>query len=129
MVKVLHMKKCISIAWLFLSVSAYPQALRDINYAYQYNPDEPFSFSLRPVIGSGSFTILYSLQVKDTAGLMNEYSIQWEARNMLIDKEGTPVVMEDHVMSLYRSGLQGRVTIRAADAPKFIVAKVVKNSL
>lgn len=129
MVKVLHMNKCICLALLLLSVTAYPQALRDINYAYLYNPDESFSFSLKPVMGPDSFTILYSLQVKDTTGLMNEYSIHWEGRTMLIDKEGTPVVLEDQVIAHNRSGFQGRATIRVADAPEFLVARVVKNSL
>jgi GWxTD domain-containing protein len=116
-------------ALLFLSATAWSQPLRDINYAYLYNPDELFSFSVRPVRGSESFAIVYTLQVKDTAGLMNEYSIHWEGRTMLNDKEGTPIVMEDHVIAHNSSGFQGRATIRVADAPPFIVARVTKNSL
>src|SRR5688500_7719537 len=98
------MTKCISIVLLFLSATAFSQALRDINYAYQYNPDETFSFSLKPVRGPESFTILYSLQAKDTTGIVREYSIQWEGRSMLNDKDGTALVLGDHVMTHNRSG-------------------------
>ena len=123
------MTKCISIALLFLSFTALSQALRDINYAYLYNPDESFSFSLKSVRGPEYITIMYSLQARDTAGLMREYSIQWEGRSMLNDSEGMPLVLRDHVMAHNRSGFQGHAIFPVADAPKFVVAKVVKNSL
>jgi len=123
------MKKIISIAGILLSVSAYAQPLRDINYAYLYNPAEAFSFNLKPVRGETSFTIRYTLQVRDTVGFMKEYSIQWEGRSLLSDKAGVAIALSDHVISRSGSGLQGSARINLADAPKYVVATVIKNSL
>jgi len=128
-VKVLNMKKFISVVLLFLSVTAWSQPLRDINYAYLYNPDETFSFRLKPVRGAEFFTIVYSLHTKDTAGLMNEYTIEWEGRDMISDKDGKPLVLNDQVISRHKTGFEGRATIRLVGAPNFVVAKVIRISM
>lgn len=129
MVNVCHMRKFISVSLLLLAITAVGQPLRDINYAYLYNPDESVSFDLRPVRNNGVFTILYRLQVKDTTNFKDEYAIEWESRNMLSDKEGNSLSMSDHVSKLDKSGLYGRATISASPAPRFIVAKVIRNSM
>ena len=128
-VNVSPMKKFAGMALLFLSGVAFAQPIRDINHAYLYNPDEIVAFSLKAVRGPESFAILYNLQVSDTAALMTEYSIVWEGRDLLSDKEGTPLRMSDHVVTVHRSGLSGRAAIMLAGAPKYLVAKVVKNSI
>ncbi|MGC1242581.1 MAG: GWxTD domain-containing protein [Chryseosolibacter sp.] len=122
------MKKFISFALLILAINAVGQPLRDINYAYLYDPDEAFSFTIKPVRNQGSFTILYNLQVRDTAGFRDDYVIEWQSRTMLSDKEGVPLSLDAHVSTTHKSGLQGRGTISMVPAPKYIVAKVVKNS-
>ena len=96
-------------AVLLVSCSAlYAQPLRDINYEYLYNPDAALAFQLRPVASEGAYTILYNLQVKDTVGLMDQYTIEWEGRGLLSDKEGTRLALKDVVMSRSRNGLSGR---------------------
>ncbi|MEX2233486.1 MAG: GWxTD domain-containing protein [Cyclobacteriaceae bacterium] len=122
------MKEYISIVLLFLSCASWSQPLRDINYEYLYNPDTSVSFILTPVRGEGSFTILYSLHAKDTVGLTNQYSIQWEGRNQLSDKEGNSVALNDHATTRNASGLQGRGTINLTDAPNYIVARVINTA-
>lgn len=124
----MYMKKYISIVFLLLSITVYAQPLRDINYVYLYNPDEAFTFNLKSVRGEGSFTILYALQVKDTSGFMNDYSIQWEGRALLNDKAGTDLSFNNNVSARNKSGLEGRAIIPIQDAPKYIVARVIKNS-
>lgn len=124
----MYMKNCISIVFLFLSITMYAQPLRDINYVYLYNSDEAFTFDLKPVRGENSFTILYTLQVKDTSGFMNDYAIHWEGRGLLIDKEGAGLSWNNHVSTRTATGLEGRASISIANAPKYIVARVVKNS-
>jgi GWxTD domain-containing protein len=123
-----YMKKYITLVFLFLSIAVYAQPLRDINYVYLYTPDEAFRFNLKPVLGERSFIILYTLQVKDTSGLMNDYSIQWEGRGLLSEKEGKDLSLDHHVTTRNRSGLEGRAAISMEDAPKYIVARVIKNS-
>lgn len=117
-------------AVLLVSCSAlYAQPLRDINYEYLYNPDAALAFQLRPVASEGAYTILYNLQVKDTVGLMDQYTIEWEGRGLLSDKEGPRLALKDVVMSRSRNGLSGRGTIDLNEAPKYIVARVTNNKL
>jgi GWxTD domain-containing protein len=122
-----NMKKNLCIVLLFLSATASAQPLRDINYSYVYNPEEPVAFYLKAVRGDRSFTILYSLEVKDTSNLVDEYTIHWEGRSLLSDKEGVGIVLMEHSTFRTGSGLMGRAII-ALDAPRHIVAKVVKSS-
>lgn len=122
------MKKYISIAILFLSFAGYAQPLRDINYVYLYNPDEAFAFNLKALRSEGSFTILYTLQVKDTSGIMDDYTIHWEGRGLLNEKEGADVSFDSNESTRNKSGLEGRAVISMQNAPKYMVARVTRNS-
>ena len=121
------MKKYIAFVLLLLSVASFAQPLRDINYEYLYNPDGPVSFSLRPVRTDSAYTILYSLQAKDTTGIMSRYAVQWEGRDLLSDKEGNSITLagRDSVTSRVPTGIRGRWTISAAEAPRVVVARVI----
>lgn len=122
------MKNYLIVFSLIFSVSSFGQPLRDINYEYLYNPDAFVSFDLRPVRDGQSFTILYNLHVRDTAGLLSQYSVQWEGRAQIGDKEGTPLTLSDLLVSRHSLGLEGRGTIDVAGAPRYLVAKVVNNT-
>jgi GWxTD domain-containing protein len=74
--------------FLFVCTSLAGQALRDINYNYLYNPDAKISFQLKPVKSAEGWTVLYQFELKDSQGNLNEYSLQWESRKALSDKEG-----------------------------------------
>ncbi len=120
------MTKYTSLVVLFLSANIYAQPLRDINFAYLYNPDEAFAFQLKAIRDEQSFTIQYSLQVRDTSA--NDYSIQWEGRNLLIDKNGMPLSLNVNERARAKSGMEGQAVLPVLDAPKYLVAKVVKQS-
>lgn len=120
------------IAFLFLlpvAFTSYTQPLRDINYEYLYNPDAPFSFELKPVRGREQYTILYSLQAKDTVGLADQYTVEWEGRTLLSDQEGSSLVLEQHSRTRSRSGFSGRGRVSRAQAPQYVVARVVHKGL
>lgn len=122
------MKKYLSIVLLVLTVGLHAQPLRDVNYAYQYDPDGALVFELKGVRVDGSYLILYNLQVRDTAALMSDYTIQWEGRSMLSDKEGTGMALDKQTIARTRGGLRGRGVISAEVAPRYLVAKVIRNS-
>jgi GWxTD domain-containing protein len=124
----LIMRKHIGIIFLFLSVASYAQPLRDINYAYLYDPAADFTFDLKPVRGQKEFTVLYKLQLKGASAKIDDYSIFWEGRSMLNEKEGVTLSFTGHVPERGPSSLEGRATIPVAEAPAYIAAKVVKNS-
>jgi GWxTD domain-containing protein len=124
----LIMRKHIGIIFLFLSVASYAQPLRDINYAYLYDPAGDFTFDLKPVRGQNGFTILYKLQLKGASATIEDYSIHWEGRTMLNDKEGVTLSFTGDVPLRRPSALEGRATIPITGAPAYIAAKVIKIS-
>lgn len=126
--KAFVMGKILSIVFLFSSVAAVCQPLRDINYEYIYDPDAFVSMQLEPVKRESSFTILYDLQVKDTLGFADNYVIQWEGRSLLSDKEGIAIELENAQVERTSKGLRGTGTIPADDNVKFLVAKVIYNT-
>lgn len=127
-VKSIVMEKIIIfLVFLLLSVISHAQPLRDINYEYLYDPDASVTFHLRPVRGEQSYTLLYSLHVKDTTGLLHQFRIDWESRSQLSDKEGNAITLNDHLTSRHAGGLQGSGSIPLSEAPQFLVARVTNQ--
>jgi GWxTD domain-containing protein len=127
-VTTLVMKKCITLVLILLTIRGVSQPLRDINYNYLYNPAESFSFTLKPVRLSDSWKIIFALEVKDTS-VHDAFSIQWQAREGLIDKDGALLSSFVDQTESASPGLTGSLTIPFADAPKIVVAKVTNNTL
>lgn len=120
------------IALLFLcsvALTSYTQPLRDINYEYLYNPDAPFIFELKPVRGQEFYTLLYSFQVKDTVGLRDQYTLEWEGRTLLSDQEGTSLVLQEESRTRNPWGFSGRGKVSRTQAPQYIVARVIHKGL
>jgi GWxTD domain-containing protein len=121
------MKKSLIFVFLGIVLGAHSQSLRDVNYNYLYNPDESFTFYLKPVRQAASWKILYGFHVKDTAQRA-QYSTQWEVRESLNDKEGVALTQFDSAGVKHSPhGLNGIITINSTDAPKILVAKVMNN--
>lgn len=124
--------KCLTaILCFFLVLNLQGQPLRDINYAYLYNPGESFSFDLKSVRQPSSWILFYKLQLRDTAVRVDDYTVQWETRQTLSDKEGTPLTSSFEIKETSRSssGFTGTITLAHASAPNMLVAKVVHNTL
>ncbi len=120
------MRKYLSVVFFLSCIASFSQPLRDINYEYLYNPGAPVTLDLKPVRTAGSFTLLFNFSVRDTVG-MNQYSIQWEGRNLLSDKEGTPIALNELLIARHSLGWTGRGSIPIEQAPKYIVGKVVHS--
>lgn len=123
------MKKIFVLVFLSVAVPGLCQPLRDINYEYLYNPDAPVLLHLKPVRGANVFTIVYHLQVSDTSGLKDTWSIAWEGRQMLGDKEGTPLTLADVTESRATNGLHGSGTVPVAGHPRYLVGRVINKTL
>lgn len=119
------MDKVLSIMLMFSSFAAVCQPLRDINYEYMYDPDAFVTMQLEPVKRGSSFTILYDIHVKDTAGFATNYVMEWEGRTLLSDREGKSVFLEDAEVERVASGMRGSATIRPDENIKYLVAKVI----
>ena len=114
---------------LLPSLACHAQALRDINYNYLYNPLERITFEMAPVRSASSWTINYTLQVRDTAmDRTEDYDIEWQKREALSNKEGEALSPETKQYVKRSDRLTGAITIAAADAPKILAARVVNRS-
>jgi GWxTD domain-containing protein len=71
------------------------QALRDINYRYQYNPEENLRFVMNTVRGAEQHTTYFRLQMLDSITPSNDYTIEWQLRDALSDKTGKTITSED----------------------------------
>jgi GWxTD domain-containing protein len=122
------MRKLIIALFVLVQFNANSQALRDINYSYLYNPDEPIRFTMEPVRLSDSWKILYSLELKaGTEGIKN-YVIEWQGRDALSAKEGVTLnasIIDEKTETA--SALSGYVSISIKDAPKILVARVING--
>jgi GWxTD domain-containing protein len=123
------MKNYICLVLLIISVTVFGQPLRDIDYAYVYNPDEAFSMQLKPVRSGSDFIVVYSLRVKDTVAIAEEYTIEWQGRAMLSDKDAQAVSFTDNQPRYTSNGIEGSATLPVEQAPKYLVARVIRKSM
>jgi GWxTD domain-containing protein len=106
------------------------QALQDINFSYEYNPAESFSFRLIPVKESNQWVVFYKLNVRDTSLSSSNFTIQWETRQTLGEKQNSGFQTAFAVKEQNRSATDfyGTVTLDTQQAPKILVAKVINTN-
>jgi GWxTD domain-containing protein len=120
------MKLRFIIIFSLLSSLLHAQALRDINFSYQYDPEQRVAFKMKPVNDGSGWKVLYHLNVGDTADLSN-FEIQWQGRDALNTKDGNDLsgLIDDNVSRKTGTGLSGYIAFELQDAPKIVVAKIV----
>lgn len=126
------MKNNLFVIFLLVSGVAEGQTsgatLRDINYNYLYNPEEKFSFDLKPVRLSGGWKILYAFHSSDTSTHASEFNIEWQGRDGLSTSESVNFSDKvDNGVVTSKNGFAGSLTIPFSEAPKVIVAKVINT--
>jgi GWxTD domain-containing protein len=118
--------KYLIVIFIFCCMSGVAQPLRDINYNYQYNPEEKFLFTLLPVKLSDSWYILYELNLRDTTQNINLYKIEWQIRENLSNKDGRLLdTSSDSSFITSKSKLSGNIKIPFTSIPQVIVAKII----
>jgi GWxTD domain-containing protein len=119
---------------LILLAIAFPwfanaQALQDINYSYLYNPNSPFSFSLRAVQMNTEWRIFYDLTVRTAATSPQRYSIEWSTRTDLDDKQGVLLATDSTNLTNHvdDQSTYGRLSLPINNSPRIVVAKVLDS--
>jgi GWxTD domain-containing protein len=126
--KELAMKRNLFALFLLASVTAMAQPLRDINYNYLYNPDSKFTFELKPVRVAGGWKIIYSFLLKEAGANIDEYSIQWETRYSVSDKEGSALTSPE-LTETKRTATSYSGFLLLKNEPSIIAAKVTNSVL
>lgn len=116
------MKHLIFIACVLTASLANAQALRDINYNYQYGSSEDFSFAMKPVRVKGQWHVAYRLEVRDTSVRTKDYVINWELRKDLAEKTGASL---DDSTAASPTALVGIKIIAVNAQPEVLVAKII----
>src|SRR5690349_22033467 len=120
------MKHILSLLLLGISLSLTGQPLRDINYSYLYDPTSDFSFDMKVVRGT-EWNVFYKLEVKDTSMRAATYTIQWETRTELSDKEGTTLLPEVNISQEQKTLFSGSFRVATSATPKILSAKVINS--
>jgi GWxTD domain-containing protein len=112
---------------LFVSFCATGQALRDINYSFLYNPNEPIEMNMHVARTGDNWTVFYRLAVKDTTVDIANFRILWDLRGDLNQKEGTPLPVESVTKANIKHAIGGSITIDSASVRQYLTAKVLNN--
>jgi GWxTD domain-containing protein len=106
------------------------QALQDINFSYEYSPGESFSFRLKPVKEASQWIIFYKLDIRDTSLSSSDFTIQWEARQTLGEKQnsGFQTAFAVKEQSRSKTHFYGTVSFETLQAPKILIAKIINNA-
>jgi len=124
------MKYLFFLTGFVLSIVAHGQALKEINYSYQYDPKATFSFEMKTVRQTDGWSIFYKLHLRDTVLQFDQFKIEWQTRNNLTDKDGTLIssTPEQNINREERT-LYGKLTLGLSDATQVIVAKVANMNI
>jgi GWxTD domain-containing protein len=109
---------------LFVAVAGQAQALRDINYSYQYDPVQPIRFVIKVTRSKELFTAHYKVLLKDST---HQYSVNWELRSGFNEKEGIPVTARPEETKS-KEAIIGKLNINTSATLQILVAKVVDET-
>ncbi len=108
----------------FFTFTAEAQVLRDLNYNYQYNPDEPFSLNWKVVRQAENYLVFYELTRSDSTQKNGNISVQWETRNSIGGKNGDAIASAPEIVKATPGKTIATIKFTAPDDQKVIVAQV-----
>jgi GWxTD domain-containing protein len=100
------------------------QALRDINYRYLYDVDEPFTFQIQPVRTTDGWLTHYKLALRDSLEDSKEYRIRWEIRQELSDKEGKLLTTDTSRFAFKRHEIVGQIATSLEPGKIYLTARI-----
>jgi GWxTD domain-containing protein len=119
------MKYIVGAVLFLLTIAGHAQPLRDINYNFLYDPAQRISAVIKVTKNPEGFVNFFKIQWKDTA---SQFTVKWELRNMLSDKEGT-LISEDKITSnKIPGGLTGKVSVALSGLSQILVAKLTNET-
>lgn len=118
--------KIILYTFLFLlcATLTYGQILRDINYSYRYNPALQFSFRWEITNLNGKTEVHYLLEPSTESKNISAFTLEWELRNDLSDKEGKPLPFK---LKSFPDKKIGTLSIDSASAGQIVLAKIYEK--
>src|SRR5688500_4333660 len=115
--------------FVLLSLTASGQALRDINYSFQYNPNEPIEVRIEAVKSNEGWTAFYKLSLRDTTQDINQFLIQWDLRKDLSEKEGVVVELENISTQKEKYTIGGKINLHAVADLRYLTEIILNNTV
>lgn len=111
---------------VFAGPGLQAQVLRNLNFQYIYNPDEPVSFTWSVVKEGDTYKAFYELQLTDSS-LFNKIDVQFELRESVNEKTGSALAENHTQFSNTTSHKSGMLSFQGAGGYKILFAKVVAS--
>lgn len=91
------------------------QSLNSINYSYLYDPATEFTFQWRVVKKANGLLVLYQFETQDINKPANGYTLKFETRKTLGEREGTQVSANPEILVHSNNSITGKVVINTTD--------------
>jgi GWxTD domain-containing protein len=125
-----YLRTVISLAIILIAVTLSPavsQALRDINYSYLYDPDEPFLLTIKPIRAQDGWTLHFSFVLQDTTQRADQYAMSWDNRTSLEEKSGTSIPTSAIDKQVSASRIDGTVKVPLSASTQYVSLRILNN--
>jgi GWxTD domain-containing protein len=126
----LNFRTTISLALVLIAVclsSVSGQALRDINYSYLYDPEEPFVLTIKPIRAQDGWTVHFSMVMQDSMQRADQFVFGWEVRNSLDEKSGTAVPSESVEKTVTATRVDGIIKVPLSATTQYLTLRILNN--
>lgn len=127
-----YLRTAISLALILIAITSSPavsQALRDINYSYLYDPDEPFVLTIKPVRGQTEWTLHYSLVLQDEMQKVEQFVMSWDMRTSLEEKSGTSIPVTAIEKQISNNRIDGTVRVPLSSSTQYVSLRILNNQV
>ncbi|HTF18680.1 MAG TPA: GWxTD domain-containing protein [Chryseolinea sp.] len=107
--------------------SASGQALRDINYSYLYDPEEPFVLTIKAIRAQDGWTAHFSMVMQDTMQQADQFAMAWDIRTSLDEKSGTPIPSESIEKKVSATRVDGTIKVALSASTQYLSLRILNN--
>jgi len=111
---------------LVFSRLAFGQSVAATNFNYWYNPLNEVELQIRPVRAANKIIVRYTLVARN--GSPEKYTINWEARNSFVERDGVQVREKDSVLSVSGKEKRGFISFDIPEKPWLLLGRVTNGS-
>lgn len=115
------------ILFILLGISkfAVSQSVAATNFNYWYSPVHEVELQIRPVRTANKIMVRYTLVARN--GNPEKYSINWEARNSYVDREGVQIKEKDSVLTVSGKEKRGFILLDIPEKPWLLLGHVTNG--
>ncbi|MEO5979013.1 MAG: GWxTD domain-containing protein [Chryseolinea sp.] len=110
-----------------ITLPGFSQALRDINFSFQYDPAEPFTFTAKAVRTGTGWEVYYELVLQDSSQHTDQFVIQWENRGSLDERQGSALDQLSVEKIVTPKDIHGVVKLGSSLQVQYLTARILNN--